>query len=517
MVLGTLLLALVASPAGASANSSGPNPSGGANPSGSSTTPSSTKSGSSTNSTSSGSSTNSTSSSGSTSTTKPPRPVLPLAGTPPMGWDSWDAFGCAVTEQNVKQAADWLLVSGLAKAGYRYVNVDDCWYDPNRTANGSLQANPTTFPDGMAALGAWLHARGLLFGLYESPQAKTCSQNNDLYPGATGSLGHEQQDADTFASWGVDYLKYDYCSVDGSLQDQIAAFTKMRDALLATGRPIVYSINPNSFHSPTGASYNWTGIANVVRTGLDLAPFWDTGPYQNWFYGVDNAIQTNLPLALRAGPGHWNDPDMLVVGLQMPQFATTVQAVGLNNLLQPPLAAPNETLSIEGMATNLAMWAMMASPLIIGDDVRYLSPATEGILLNPGLIAIDQDPLGQQGYPINANSNVWAKRLSDGSVAVALFNPTGASTLMVAYASQFHLPSANRYAVTNVWTGKEWQTPGPFWANVPADGAFVFRVAAVPKPPKPKKPPKPTKPTKPKSQPRAGHVASRRGGRRLPG
>jgi alpha-galactosidase len=413
-----------------------------------------------------------------------------------MGWDSWDTFGCGVTEQGVKQVANWMIATGMRDAGYRYVIIDDCWYDPTRTANGALRANSTKFPDGMRALGEWLHARGLLFGIYEAPQAKTCAQENDFYPGSTGSLGHEQQDADTFASWGVDYLLYDWCSPDGTLGDQIAAFTKMRNALRATGRPIVYSINPNSFHTPTGASYNWMGVANTVRVGPDLAPFWDTGTYQNWYSGVDNALDIDTPLAFRAGPGHWNDPDTLTVGLQLQSFAATVGSTGLDALLSPPLGVPDDALSLEEMQTNFAMWAMLAAPLIVGTNVRYLSPADEQILMNPGLIAIDQDPLGRQGYQINSSSNVWAKPLSGGSIAVALFNPTDATTLMTAYVSQLHISSAQRYSVTDVWTGREWQTPGPFWANVPAHGAAVFRVAPVPKAP----PPRPRS-TPPKSQP----------------
>jgi alpha-galactosidase len=419
-----------------------------------------------------------------------------------MGWDSWDTFGCSVTEQGVKQVATWMIATGMRDAGYRYVIVDDCWYDPNRTANGSLQANPTTFPDGMRALGDWLHARGLLFGIYESPQAKTCSQENNFYPGATGSLGHEQQDADTFASWGVDYLKYDWCSASGSLQDQIAAFTKMRDALRATGRPIVYSINPNSFHTPTGTAYDWGRIANLVRTGLDLAPLWDTGTYSNWMFGVANSIAVDTPLALRAGPGHWNDPDMLVVGQTVEQFVTATGANGLQNLLQPPLGTADNALSLTAMQTNLTMWAMLAAPLVLGDQVRYLTPAVAQILVNPSVIAVDQDPLGRQGAPISPNNWVWSKQLSGGSVAVALFNPGAVPTWEPANASEFHLPAASSYIVNNLWTGREWRGNGAFWANVPAQGAALFRVTAVPKPPPPK--PKPKHGGSSKSQPGSG-------------
>jgi alpha-galactosidase len=295
---------------------------------------------------------------------------------------------------------------------------------------------------------------------------------------------------------------YDWCSPDGSLGDQIAAFTKMRNALRATGRPIVYSINPNSFHTPTGAIYNWMGVANTVRIAPDLAPFWNTGSYANWYSGIDNALSIDTPLAFRAGPGHWNDPDTLTVGLQLPSFAATVGSTGLDALLSPPLGAPADALSLEQMRTNFAMWAMLASPLIMGTNVRYLSPADEQILMNPGLIAIDQDPLGRQAYQISSNSNVWAKPLSDGAIAVALFNPTDATKLMVAYVSQLHIASAQRYSVTDVWTGREWQTPGAFWAKVPADGAAVFRIARVPKPPPPPKSKSPSKSqAPPKSQP----------------
>ncbi|WP_281283999.1 glycoside hydrolase family 27 protein [Nonomuraea deserti] len=169
-----------------------------------------------------------------------------------MGWNTWNTFGCDINETLIKQTADALVSSGMRDLGYQYVVVDDCWFDPDRDPAGNLQANPSRFPGGMKALGDYLHARGLKFGLYQAPLDRTCAQYFGAYPGATGSLGHEVQDARQFAAWGVDYLKYDWCSPTGTIDDQVRTFAKMRDALAATGRPILYSINPNSIHDKTG-------------------------------------------------------------------------------------------------------------------------------------------------------------------------------------------------------------------------------------------------------------------------
>lgn len=407
----------------------------------------------------------------------------PVAATPPMGWDSWDTFGCNVNQQDIEQTANWLLASGMRNAGYRYVIIDDCWFNPTRSPTGSLRADATKFPSGMRWMAWFLHSHGLRFGIYESAGPSTCAQLNDFYPGSTGSLGHEQQDAQTFASWGVDYLKYDWCSRQGTLHDQIVEFTKMRNALRATGRPIIYSINPNSFQStPTGASYNWSAVANLVRTGPDVAPFWDTGPLANWFGGVVNAIETNAPLAGRAGPGHWNDPDILTVGLEAQSYASAVGALGLDALLNPPVGGPQDVLTFQGIRTNFAMWAMMAAPLVVGDDIRYLSLEARRILLNRILIEIDQDPLGRQGHPVRADGEVWAKPLSGGAFAAALFNPSMTATKITTTARQIGLPPAWRYSTLNAWTGNRSVTTGPLQYNVPAHGAVVYVIAPIPKP-----------------------------------
>ncbi len=197
--------------------------------------------------------------------------------TPPLGWNSWNSFGCGVTEAQIRETTDAMVSSGMREAGYRYVVVDDCWFDPQRDAAGNLRANPAKFPSGMKALGDYIHNKGLKFGIYQVPGERTCAQTSGAYPGSTGSRGHETQDAATFASWGVDYLKYDWCSSSGTRDEQVARFTLMRDALRATGRPIVYSINPNSFHDITGATYNWGEVADLWRTTEDLLDIWQNG------------------------------------------------------------------------------------------------------------------------------------------------------------------------------------------------------------------------------------------------
>jgi alpha-galactosidase len=399
-----------------------------------------------------------------------------VAATPPMGWDSWDSFGCGVTESDVKRAAKALVRSGLRDAGYRYVIIDDCWFDPNRRADGALRVSHSKFPSGMRALARYLHRRGLLLGIYESPAQKTCAQVNGLYPGSTGSLGHELEDARTFAAWGVDYLKYDYCSPVGTLRDQIVTFIRMRDAIRDTGRPIVYSINPNSFHGTTGITHNWSRVANEVRTSQDLAPVWDTGQLQPWYVGIANAIWSDAPLAARAGPGHWNDPGILVAGLRTGPYSATVGSPGLNNLLKPTPRG-RSGLSLQEMRTNLAMWAVMAAPLIVGADPRRLSPEVRRMLLNRRLIAIDQDPLGRQGRPVRGDWRVWAKPLSHRAVAAALFNPYNAWITIPTTARKLGLPGASRYTVEDVGTGASWTNAGAVRATVPPHGVVVLRIA----------------------------------------
>ncbi|MFB9239475.1 glycoside hydrolase family 27 protein, partial [Plantactinospora siamensis] len=375
-----------------------------------------------------------------------------VARTPPMGWNSWNTFGCNINESLIRGMADAIVTSGMKDAGYQYVVVDDCWFNPNRDSAGNLQGDPSRFPSGMKALGDYLHGKGLKFGLYEVPGAKTCAQGTGGYPGSTGSQGHEAQDARQFAAWGVDYLKYDYCSGSGTINDQVATFAKMRDALAATGRPILYSINPNSFHCCTGPQRNWGDVANIWRTTEDITNKWDTGNTNGYPMGVQNIINVNVPLASYAGPGHFNDPDMMEIG--------------------------RGGMTDAEMRTHFAMWAMMAAPLIAGNDIRSMDSATQTILKNRVLIGIDQDTLGLQASQVSFDGTrrVLAKRLANGDVAVALFNQGGATTTISTTASAIGL-SGNSFTLVDAWTLGTTPTTGAISASVPGHGTVVYRVS----------------------------------------
>ncbi|MEU4690036.1 ricin-type beta-trefoil lectin domain protein [Actinoplanes sp. NPDC023714] len=375
-----------------------------------------------------------------------------VARTPPMGWNSWNTFGCNINETLIRQMADAMVSSGMRDLGYQYVVVDDCWFNPNRDSAGNLQGDPTRFPSGMKALGDYLHGKGLKFGIYQGPLDKTCAQYFNSYPGATGSLGHEVQDARQFAAWGVDYLKYDWCSPTGTINDQVATFAKMRDALAATGRPIVYSINPNSIHAKTGPQRNWGDVANMWRTTEDISDAWDTGQTNGYPMGVKNIVDVTVPLAAYARPGSFNDPDMMEVGRG-----------GMTDTEQ---------------RSHFALWAMMASPLIAGNDLRSMSSATQTILKNPRLIAINQDALGLQANQISYDGTrrVLAKRLANGDVAVALFNQ-GTSATTVSTTAAAIGKSGSSFTLQDAWTGGTSTSTGGISATVPGHGTVVYRVS----------------------------------------
>jgi alpha-galactosidase len=373
--------------------------------------------------------------------------------TPPMGWNSWNTFYCNINESLIRGMADAMVSTGMRDAGYQYVVVDDCWMNSTRDGNGNLQGDPTRFPSGMKALGDYLHGRGLKFGLYQAPLDQTCAQYFDSYPGATGSQGHETADARQFAAWGVDYLKYDWCSPSGTITDQVNTFAKMRDALAATGRPILYSINSNSVHAKTGPQRNWGDVANIWRTTEDIQLQWDTGVVNGYPMGVKNIVDINVPLASYARPGAFNDPDMMEVG--------------------------RGTLTDTEQRSHFALWAMMAAPLIAGNDIRTMSAATQTILKNPRLIAINQDTLGLQGVQVagDASQRVLAKRLSNGDVAVALFNQSGATRTITTTAAAVGKSGASSYALLDAWSGGTTSTSGTISASVPAHGTVVYRVS----------------------------------------
>jgi alpha-galactosidase len=355
-----------------------------------------------------------------------------LAETPPMGWNDWNSFGCNVTEQKVKSVADFIVSSGLAAAGYSYVDIDDCWMAGSRDSGGHLVPDPVKFPDGISGTAAYVHGKGLKLGIYESAGTKTCA-------GYPGSLGHEQTDADSFASWGVDLLKYDNCNGDGSSPQQ--RDTTMRDALARTGRPILFSL------CEWGQDSVWTwgaGVGNMWRT---------TGDINDSFGSLLSIFHANVKLAAYAGPGGWNDPDMLEVG--------------------------NGGMSYTEDRSEFSLWAEMAAPLIAGNDLPNSSPATLSILGNRDVIAVDQDPLGRQGTQISSSGglDVLAKPLAGGDVAVVLFNENSGPATISTTASAAGLPGASSYTLDNLWSHVKTTTGGAISATVPGHGTVMYRVS----------------------------------------
>nr|WP_246466026.1 glycoside hydrolase family 27 protein [Allocatelliglobosispora scoriae] len=369
-----------------------------------------------------------------------------------MGWNSWNTFGCNINEALIRQMADAMVSTGMRDLGYQYVVVDDCWFNPNRDSSGNLQGDPSRFPSGMKALGDYLHGKGLKFGLYQVPVDKTCAQYFGSYPGATGSQGHEAQDARQFAAWGVDFLKYDWCSPNGSIDQQVTTFAKMRDALAATGRQIVYSINPNSIHAKTGPQRNWGDVANMWRTTEDITNAWDTGQANGYPMGVQNIVNVTVPLASYARPGGFNDPDMMEVG--------------------------RGGMTDTEMRSHFALWAILAAPLIAGNDLRSMSSATQTILKNQNLIAVNQDSLGLQATQVSNDGTrrVLAKRLANGDVAVALFNQGGAATTVSTTAAAVG-KSGTSFTLLDAWTNATSTTSGSIAASVPAHGTVFYRVS----------------------------------------
>jgi alpha-galactosidase len=317
-----------------------------------------------------------------------------LARTPPMGWNSWNHYGCNVDEALIRRTADAMVANGMRDAGYLYVNIDDCWQG-ERDADGFLQADPQRFPSGIKALADYVHARGMKLGIYSDAGAKTCG-------GRAGSQGHEYQDALQFARWEVDYLKYDWCNTGtGAAQrNPREAYATMRDALRAAGRPIVFSICEWGDNRP----WEWAGdIGHLWRTTGDIVNCWNCElGHGSWSsFGILNILDKQAGLRKHAGPGGWNDPDMLEVG----------------NL---PTLAENRS--------HFAMWAMLAAPLIAGTDVIGMKPDIAAILTNPRLVAIDQDPLGLQGFAWvrTPELEVWARPLAGEKWALAVLNRSDA-------------------------------------------------------------------------------------------
>ncbi len=308
-----------------------------------------------------------------------------LALTPPMGWNSWNYFECDnLNEQMVKEMADAMVANGMQAAGYEYVIIDDCW-QIGRDDNGKIVVDSVKFPHGIKHLSDYIHSKGLKFGIYSDAGTKTCA-------GRPGSKGYEQIDADTYAQWEVDYLKYDWCHTEG--QDAIESYTLMRDALYKAGRPVVFSICDWG----TSDTWEWAGeVGHLWRTTYDITDRWDGNIWGNQLGWVE-ILEKQVGLEKYAAPGKWNDPDMLEVG--------------------------NPGLSVNESKAHFTMWCMLAAPLITGNDLRNMPKKIRAILTNKNLIAVNQDKLGKQGFKIfdEGNFEIWQKPLENGDIAIVFLN-----------------------------------------------------------------------------------------------
>ena len=368
----------------------------------------------------------------------PARTPNGLARTPPMGWNSWNKFACDVNEATVRATADAMVASGMKDAGYQYVIVDDCWHG-KRDSNGFITADPVKFPSGIKALADYVHSKGLKFGIYSDAGRMTCGKR-------PGSQGHEYQDALTYARWGVDYLKYDWCYTGTRNAEE--AYALMADALRSTGRDIVLSI------CEWGTSRPWLWarrIGNLWRTTGDIGDYWQGK--REWRLGIVDIVDLNEPLWPFAGPGHWNDADMLEVG--------------------------NGGMTAAEYRSHFSLWAMMASPLIAGNDIASMDEATRSILLNREVIAVDQDALGIQGRRVakDGDREVWVKPLSGGGRAVLLFN-RGAAPAEIAFGwDQLGYPVKLRAAVRDLWAHRDLEPrSGSFRARVEPHSVVMLKV-----------------------------------------
>ena len=362
-----------------------------------------------------------------------------LARTPPMGWNSWNKFACNVSEELIKQAADAIVASGMKDAGYQYVVIDDCW-QVDRDAEGNVIADAKRFPAGIKAVADYIHGQGLKFGIYSDAGTATC-QNRP------GGRGYEFQDARQYAAWGVDYLKYDWCS--HGTQDSASSYSIMRDALKKSGRPIVFSLCEWGSTKP----WLWAGeVGNLWRSTGDIIDKWD-GTVKWGGLGVVQILDLQDGLQSYAGPGHWNDPDMLEVG--------------------------NGGMSVTEYRAHFSMWCLLAAPLMAGNDIRHMTADIHDILTNKEVIAIDQDPLGREGHRVKRADGleVWAKQLADGGRAVALLNRTGAEASITVSWTDLGYPEHIPAKVRDLWAKKDLgEKSGSFAAAVPSHGVVMVTV-----------------------------------------
>jgi alpha-galactosidase len=356
-----------------------------------------------------------------------------------MGWNSWNKFGCNVSEDLIKSMTDAMVSSGMKDAGYQYVVIDDCW-QVNRDATGNIVADAQRFPSGIKVLADYIHAKGLKFGIYSDAGTQTCAHR-------PGSQGHEYQDALQYAGWGVDYLKYDWCNTGKANAESTYAI--MRDALKTAGRPIVFSLCEWGSHQP----WLWAkDVGNLWRTTGDISDCWNCGKKDR--IGFVQIIDMQDGLETYAGPGHWNDPDMLEIG--------------------------NGGMTATEYRSHFSFWCLLAAPLIAGNDLKNMTPEIKEILTNAEVIAVNQDPLGMQGRRVRKNGDldVWARQLKDGSRAVILFNRGEADADMSVSWEDLGYPAHLSASVHDLWLKKDLgRFTGTFSAKVASHGVVMVKVA----------------------------------------
>lgn len=375
-----------------------------------------------------------------------------LAQTPPMGWNTWNTFASNIHERLIRETADAMIANGMRDAGYVYIVLDDTWSMKQRDAQGNLVADPQKFPSGMKALADYLHERGFKFGIYSCAGPRTCADH-------PGSWGHEFQDARTFAGWGVDYLKYDWCT--SGTANAPDAYKRIRDGLRAAGRPVVLSICEWGQNKP----WEWAqDVGHLWRTTGDIYDSYDGR--KGWEMGWKRILDLQHELVPNtgadglnkfAGPGHWNDPDMLEVG--------------------------NAGLTLAESRAHFSLWCILAAPLMAGNDVRHMSPEIRAILTDPEVIAIDQDPLGKQGFRALAepsrNIEVWVKELSNGEWAVCALNTSSAPAEITVEWDRFHhwFLKGKHYSVRDVWAKRDVGTTHQnVTAQLPSHDVILLRL-----------------------------------------
>lgn len=378
-----------------------------------------------------------------------------LALTPVMGWNSWNTFTSTLDAELVKQIADVIVESGMRELGYHYINIDDFWQLKDRDANGNIQINKEKFPNGIKEVADYVHSKGLKLGIYSDAAPKTCG-------GVAGSLDHEYEDAKAYAEWGVDLLKYDYCHAPVKQDTAIRRYTTMNKALLQANRSIVYSIcewgrnKPATWAKSVGGEY-W-------RTTWDIRDTWDHGSYNSGHNGIMQILDINAELDEYAGPGHFNDPDMLIVGIHGKGKATSNNkgAVGCTD---------------EEYRSHMSLWCLMAAPLLCGNDLRNMSEVTKETLMNPEIIEINQDELGKQAKRVvdRGNTEIFIKPLKGGSYAVGLLNRDNNQSIDINFTFAELGLEANKYKIRDVWAHSNLgKFKSSFSANVPVHGCNVY-------------------------------------------